>query len=124
MPPEATSFEVSDTATAYLGLARRWSARPVDDLMLVWSERHGWAGCGGDRARRGAGGIGLLRGCGDRPGTDCGGPGSSPPSSPGVCSAHPDPSSLPAPGATNLPYVSPDTPDLFRRHHQRCDAMA
>ncbi|WAL64658.1 DUF6292 family protein [Amycolatopsis cynarae] len=42
VPPEATSFEVSDTATAYLGLARRWSGRPGDDLMLVWSERHGW----------------------------------------------------------------------------------
>lgn len=43
VPPEAASFEVSDTATAYLGLATRWSGRPGDDLMLVWSERHGWA---------------------------------------------------------------------------------
>lgn len=42
VPPEAATFEVSDTATAYLGLARRWSARPADDLMLVWSEQHGW----------------------------------------------------------------------------------
>jgi hypothetical protein len=42
VPPEATSFEVSDTATAYLGLARRWSQRPADDLMLVWTERYGW----------------------------------------------------------------------------------
>jgi hypothetical protein len=42
VPPEAASFEVSDTATAYLGLARRSFARPGDDLMLVWSERHGW----------------------------------------------------------------------------------
>ncbi|WP_106180041.1 DUF6292 family protein [Prauserella shujinwangii] len=43
VPPEAASFEVSDTATAYLGLAARWSGRPGDDLMLIWSERHGWA---------------------------------------------------------------------------------
>ncbi|HKS48583.1 MAG TPA: DUF6292 family protein [Amycolatopsis sp.] len=43
VPAEATSFEISDTATAYLGLTRRWSARPGNDLMLVWSERHGWA---------------------------------------------------------------------------------
>ncbi len=42
VPPEAATFEVSDTATAYLGLARRWFARPGDDLMLVWSEQHGW----------------------------------------------------------------------------------
>jgi hypothetical protein len=42
VPSEAATFEVSDTATAYLGLARRWSARPGDDLMLVWSEQHGW----------------------------------------------------------------------------------
>ncbi|RZQ63838.1 DUF6292 family protein [Amycolatopsis suaedae] len=43
VPLEATSFEVSDTVTAYLGLARRWSRRPDHDLMLTWSERHGWA---------------------------------------------------------------------------------
>ncbi|CRK61056.1 hypothetical protein [Alloactinosynnema sp. L-07] len=43
VPAEATSFEISDTATAYLGLARRWAERPDQDLMLVWSERHGWA---------------------------------------------------------------------------------
>jgi hypothetical protein len=43
VPPEATSFEISDTATAYLGLARRWTDRPDQDLMLVWSEGHGWA---------------------------------------------------------------------------------
>jgi hypothetical protein len=37
-----TSCEVSDTATAYIGLTRR---RPLSgrDLMLVWSERDGWA---------------------------------------------------------------------------------
>jgi hypothetical protein len=43
VPAEATSFEVSDTATAYLGLARRWSERPGEDLMLIWSEQHGWS---------------------------------------------------------------------------------
>ncbi|HEY4021896.1 MAG TPA: DUF6292 family protein [Pseudonocardiaceae bacterium] len=40
---EATDFEVSDTATAYLGLAVRSEEHPDHDLMLVWSERHGWA---------------------------------------------------------------------------------
>lgn len=40
---EATDFEVSDTATAYLGLAVRSAEHPDHDLMLVWSERHGWA---------------------------------------------------------------------------------
>lgn len=40
---EGTSFEISDTATAYLGLTRRWLGRPGDDLMLVWSELRGWA---------------------------------------------------------------------------------
>jgi len=34
-----TSCEVSDTATAYIGL----TARGPRDLMLVWSERDGWA---------------------------------------------------------------------------------
>ncbi len=43
VPTEATSFEISDTATAYLGLTRRRSERPGDDLMLIWSERQGWA---------------------------------------------------------------------------------
>ncbi|WP_132115499.1 DUF6292 family protein [Actinocrispum wychmicini] len=43
VPAEGTSFEVSDTATAYLALTRRWSRRPGKDLMLVWSERTGWA---------------------------------------------------------------------------------
>ncbi|SFQ32396.1 hypothetical protein SAMN05421810_106126 [Amycolatopsis arida] len=43
VPEEAVDFEVSDTATAYLGLARRWRNRPEHDLMLVWSERHGWS---------------------------------------------------------------------------------
>jgi hypothetical protein len=40
---EATDSEVSDTATAYLGLAVRSPAHPDRDLMLVWTERHGWA---------------------------------------------------------------------------------
>ncbi|ALG15054.1 hypothetical protein AOZ06_25280 [Kibdelosporangium phytohabitans] len=43
VPAEGTTFEISDTATAYVALARRWSARPSRDLMLVWSERTGWA---------------------------------------------------------------------------------
>lgn len=40
---EATDFEVSDTATAYFGLAVRSTQHPDHDLMLIWSERHGWA---------------------------------------------------------------------------------
>jgi hypothetical protein len=43
VPPEATGFEISDTVTAYLGLAERCPARPGQDLMLVWGEQHGWA---------------------------------------------------------------------------------
>ena len=43
LPLEGTSFEVSDTATAYLGLAVRWPPRPGRDLMLNWSERAGWS---------------------------------------------------------------------------------
>ncbi|WP_158890962.1 DUF6292 family protein [Amycolatopsis anabasis] len=43
LPAEGTSFEISDTATAYLALARRTAARPDQDLMLVWSEQSGWA---------------------------------------------------------------------------------
>ena len=42
VPAEATVFEISDTATAYLGLAQRWDQRPAEDLMLVWDEHHGW----------------------------------------------------------------------------------
>lgn len=42
LPPQGTSFEVSDTATAYLAL-RRSPGRPGEELMLVWSERSGWA---------------------------------------------------------------------------------
>lgn len=40
---EATGFEVSDTATAYLALAVRSPEHSDHDLMLVWTERHGWA---------------------------------------------------------------------------------
>lgn len=40
---EAVTFEVSDTATAYVGLSKRRSDRPDRDLMLIWSELHGWA---------------------------------------------------------------------------------
>ncbi len=36
-------MEISDTATAYLGLPRRWLDRPDHDVMLVWSERRGWS---------------------------------------------------------------------------------
>ncbi|WP_236794109.1 DUF6292 family protein [Amycolatopsis sp. GM8] len=42
LPAEGTSFEISDTATAYLAL-RHAARRPGEDLMLVWSERTGWA---------------------------------------------------------------------------------
>jgi hypothetical protein len=42
VPAEGTTFEISDTATAYLALNSRWSHRPGQDLMLVWSERTGW----------------------------------------------------------------------------------
>ncbi|GLZ41950.1 DUF6292 family protein [Actinokineospora sp. NBRC 105648] len=43
VPVEGTSFEVTDTATAYLALSRRRPERPDQDLMLVWNERQGWA---------------------------------------------------------------------------------
>ena len=43
VPAEATDFEISDTATAYLGLAVHWVLRPRRDLMLVWTESHGWS---------------------------------------------------------------------------------
>lgn len=43
LPAEGTSFEISDTATAYLGLSVRWPARPGHDLMLNWSESTGWS---------------------------------------------------------------------------------
>ncbi|MEV6825124.1 DUF6292 family protein [Amycolatopsis sp. NPDC051102] len=43
VPDESTTVEISDTATAYLGLPRRWPDRPDHDVMLVWSERRGWS---------------------------------------------------------------------------------
>jgi hypothetical protein len=42
VPAEGTTFEVSDTVTAYLALNRRWPQRPGRDLMLVWGELTGW----------------------------------------------------------------------------------
>jgi hypothetical protein len=42
VPVEATGYEVSDTATAYLGLDQRSATQPDRDLMLVWDERLGW----------------------------------------------------------------------------------
>jgi hypothetical protein len=42
VPVEATGYEVSDTVTVYLALAQRWSRLPGRDLMLVWSQQHGW----------------------------------------------------------------------------------
>ena len=43
VPVEATEFEISDTATAYLALTTRWVLRPSRDLMLLWTEAHGWS---------------------------------------------------------------------------------
>lgn len=42
VPTDAVGYEVSDTATAYLGLADRRAEQPGRDLMLVWDERLGW----------------------------------------------------------------------------------
>lgn len=42
VPADATGYEVTDTATAYLALDLRSAARPDLDLMLVWDERLGW----------------------------------------------------------------------------------
>jgi hypothetical protein len=42
VPAEAVGYEVSDTATAYLGLAERSPEHPARDLMLAWDERLGW----------------------------------------------------------------------------------
>lgn len=43
VPHEGTTCEVTDTVTAYLALACRRPEHPGHDLMLVWSERQGWA---------------------------------------------------------------------------------
>jgi hypothetical protein len=42
VPPESVGHEVSDTATAYIGLPHPWPAQPGRDLMLGWDERLGW----------------------------------------------------------------------------------
>lgn len=42
VPAEAVAHEVTDTATAYLGLTARSAEHPHRDLMLVWDERLGW----------------------------------------------------------------------------------
>ena len=42
VPADAVAYEVSDTATAYLGLTTRSDGYPSRDLMLVWDERLGW----------------------------------------------------------------------------------
>jgi hypothetical protein len=42
VPTEATGCEVTDTATAYIGLDQRWFAHPDHNLMLVWDEHFGW----------------------------------------------------------------------------------
>jgi len=43
VPADAVGYEVSDTATAYLGLTDRSAAHSSRDLMLVWDERLGWS---------------------------------------------------------------------------------
>jgi hypothetical protein len=43
VPHDATMCEVTDTVTAYLALSQRRPEQPEQDLMLVWSERQGWA---------------------------------------------------------------------------------
>lgn len=42
VPADAVGYEVSDTATAYLGLAERLPEHAGRDLMLEWDERLGW----------------------------------------------------------------------------------
>ncbi|HEY7594481.1 MAG TPA: DUF6292 family protein [Actinophytocola sp.] len=42
VPADAVGYEVSDTATAYLGLVERLPEHAGRDLMLVWDERLGW----------------------------------------------------------------------------------
>ena len=43
VPGEGASFEVTDTATAYLALGGRAVGHPGRDVMLVWSATQGWA---------------------------------------------------------------------------------
>ena len=42
VPAHAVGYEVSDTATAYLGLTHRLLAHAGRDLMLLWDEKLGW----------------------------------------------------------------------------------
>jgi hypothetical protein len=42
VPRDSVAYEVSDTATAYLGLGRRSPAHAGRDLMVVWDEQLGW----------------------------------------------------------------------------------
>ena len=42
VPVDAVGYEVSDTATAYLGLTERLPEHAGRDLMLGWDERLGW----------------------------------------------------------------------------------
>ncbi|MFS8096930.1 DUF6292 family protein [Lentzea alba] len=43
VPRDGISFEVTDTATAYIALGCRAAAHPDRDVMLVWSATQGWA---------------------------------------------------------------------------------
>ncbi|MEU7479176.1 DUF6292 family protein [Lentzea sp. NPDC042327] len=43
VPRDGVSFEVTDTATAYIALGCRAVAHPNRDVMLVWSATQGWA---------------------------------------------------------------------------------
>lgn len=43
VPLDAVTHEVTDTATAYLGLTSSATEHPRRDLMLVWDERLGWS---------------------------------------------------------------------------------
>jgi hypothetical protein len=42
VPHKGTTCEISDSANAYLAVARRCRAHPGHDLMLLWTERDGW----------------------------------------------------------------------------------
>lgn len=42
VPRDGVSFEVTDTATAYVALGCRAVAHPDRDVMLVWSATLGW----------------------------------------------------------------------------------
>ncbi|GHH39880.1 DUF6292 family protein [Lentzea cavernae] len=43
VPSHGISFEVTDTATAYIALGCRAPEHPDRDVMLVWSATQGWA---------------------------------------------------------------------------------